>query len=305
MASADLDIDGVLAAARQLGNDDLDVALAAARQAAAVIHRYFHAPPVAVEEKPGMHGDLVSIVDKEVDALILGHLRAQRPDDLILSEELSPELPAASDDEQRRRLWIVDPLDGTVGFLFRASERYPSTLIALRVGGRTEVAVVWFGVVNQIFYAVRGRGAYHNGLPLRVGSDAAATPVAEAWIDMNQYSDVDYESAEFDAVRKRLRRRGCGARLVTTLPAHSGIACYIAEGRQRVHAVVHDNNPLSVKQGPWDVAAPQLVLEEAGGVYLDGRTGQQYDALQRASIIVAAASRPLAERIVALMVDTD
>ncbi|MBX9715633.1 MAG: hypothetical protein K2X42_03460, partial [Burkholderiaceae bacterium] len=180
----------------------------------------------------------------------------------------------------------------------------PSTLIALRVGSRTEVAVVWFGVTNEVYFAVRGRGAFYNGQPLKISPAVAQLPIGEAWVDMNQYSDVQYESREFDAVRKKLRTKGSGVRLVTTLPAHSGIVCYIAEGTQRVHAIIHDNNPLSVKQGPWDVAAPQLVLEEAGGVYLNGRSGQQYDALGTASIIVAAANRQLADHILNLIAES-
>ena len=280
-----------------LNNDDLLVAIECASLAAAKIFYYYHAPLPTIEEKPGMHGDLVSIVDKEADTVILSHLRRRRPDDLILSEELNPDTKCSPNE----RLWIVDPLDGTVGFLFRASPEYPSTLVALRVGGQTLVSVVWFGVVGQIYYAVRGGGAFHNGQPLHVPLESRHISLKEAWVDMNHYSDVAFESEEFCRLRGILRTAGKGARLVTTLPAHSGIACYIARGEKRVHAIIHDNNPLSVKQGPWDAAAPQLVLEEAGGVFLDGRTGQPYDPLAPASIIVAAINRTLAQEIMNLM----
>lgn len=287
----------VLKHAQELGDGDLLVALEAASLAAAKIHYHYHAAVPAVEEKPGMHGDLVSVVDKEADEAILGHLRSRRPGDLILSEELQPDTRCA----EGERLWIVDPLDGTVGFLFRASPEYPSTLVALRCGGRTLVAVVWFGVTGQVFYAVNGRGAFLNGSPLSVSADASRTTLCEAWVDMNHYSDVLFETAPFTRLRKQLRTKQTGARLVTSLPAHSGIACHIALGHKRVHAIVHDNNPANVKQGPWDAAAPQLVLEEAGGVFLNGATGEQYDPLDTAGVIVAAASRQLANQILTLL----
>jgi myo-inositol-1(or 4)-monophosphatase len=283
----------------ELKCDDLRVAIEAARLAGAEISKGWSQASSShrIDEKG--FGDLVSQVDVLADKAVLNLLETERPGDAVMSEELNPEVGM---DSHCERLWIVDPLDGTVGFLFHAAPDQSSTLIALRVGNETELGVVFFPIVDEWYYAVRGRGTFRNGARLAVNEASAGVQLAHAWIDLNQYSDVAYETDEFARLRVALRSKGgTGARLVTSYPAHSGVACYIARGERRVHAVVHDNNTEHVKQGPWDVAAPQIVLEEAGGVYLNGRTGKRYDALEPANIIVAAANASLANALVSIV----
>ena len=74
----------------------------------------------------------------------------------------------------------------------------------------------------------------------------------------------------------------------------------IAQSRNPLAAAVHDNNPASVKQAPWDIAAPQIVLEEAGGVFvnLDGERSNPF----RAEPIIVARSAALAKQIIDLVV---
>ncbi len=92
--------------------------------------------------------------------------------------------------------------------------------------------------------------------------------------------------------------------MVTVLPATSGVAALMLLGEARLSAVLHDNDTRSVKQGPWDTAAVQLLVEEAGGLFLDGATGERYDTL-RPSIVLIAATRELANELLRVMATAD
>lgn len=237
----------------------------------------------AIEEK-GI-GDLVSQIDIDCDRAIQKEIRSAYPDDVILSEEISPDATALPE-----RFWVVDPLDATSAFLFRVAEDMPSVMIALCEAGQTPLALVHFPLTAETFYAAKGYGAYRDGVRLRCTSAL----LSEAWIELNQYAHAKYESPVFRRLQESLRQSG-GARLVTSGTPYSGISLRIAEGRKKLSAVVHDNNPARIKQAPWDVIPPSLILQEAGGVVVNLR-GQAYDPFKPEPFVMAA-SRSLAEDI--------
>jgi fructose-1,6-bisphosphatase/inositol monophosphatase family enzyme len=261
----------------------LTVAVRAASKAGEIIRENY--PQVqAISEKT--HGDLVSQIDVKCDTAVHEAIHAAYPDDLIISEELSPEvLP-------EEEYWIVDPLDGTSAYLFRVSEDMPSVMIAYCDTQGARFSVVYFPLTDEMFYAVRGQGAYVRQRRLRCKD----CDLAAAWVDMNQYSNVQYESLEFRKLRERLRQPG-GAQLVSSSPAHSGLALRIAEGNKRLSAVVHDNGPDYLKQGPWDVLPIALIFTEAGGSIVSLK-GQSYDPFKPEPFLLAA-SRKLADQIIA------
>ncbi len=236
-------------------------------------------------------GDFVCEIDIAADRAILEELRQFRPSDEIISEELSP-----SKVEKVGRCWVIDPLDATSAFIFEAGRSLPSVLVALREEATTRIGVVLFPLTGEWFYAIRGDGAYKNGA--RLSTKGRASVLQEAWVDMNQYGNAELETSQFARLRERLRSRD-GARLVTSQPPHSGIVVRIAEGRKKISAVIHDNNKSRVKQEPWDTAAVQLVLEEAGGVFLNFH-GERYDPFEPEPI-VAAVSCELAMQILGLL----
>lgn len=236
-------------------------------------------------------GDLVSEVDREADRAALAVLQTDPAASRILSEELSPDLPNEIDD-----LWIVDPLDATSAFLMRAGRSYPSVLVAKYIGGRLSLGVVLFPLTGEWFYAQRGKGAWKDGRRIVIGDDRPS--LSEAWVEMNQYGDATFESDIFAFLRTQLRS-GAGARLVTSNVPHSGVAVRIAEGASGLAAAIHDNNPASVKQAPWDIAAPQVILEEAGGMFVNPDGGRT-DPFVTEPVIVAA-TPSLASQIVDLV----
>lgn len=204
-------------------------------------------------------GDLVSQVDFEADRAATEILQSTSLP--IMSEELQPE---ASDTNQK--MWVVDPLDGTTAYLMGAGSDFSSVLIALCQHGRPILGLTYFPLTDEWFYGARGEGAWKNGkrLSLRVQNYR----LDESWIEMNQYGDAKFETDFFRNAKTALRSTG-GARIVTSTFPHAGVAMRVAEQANGLSAAIHDNNPDSLKQGPWDIAANQIIFEEAGGVFLN------------------------------------
>ncbi|MFK7736669.1 MAG: inositol monophosphatase [Pirellulaceae bacterium] len=237
-------------------------------------------------ERKGI-GDLVSEVDRDADRAAIDVLQSgsSLP---ILSEELN------CDVETEDSMWILDPLDASSAFLMQAGTEYPSVLVAQRQQNETALGVAYFPLIDAWYYAIRGTGAWKNSK--RLVCDMAE-PLEQVWVEMNQYGDASLETKYFRSLNERLRSDQ-GACLVTSNVPHAGVAMRIADGNSSLAAAVHDNNPASVKQGPWDIAAPQVILEEAGGVFLNPE-GERSDPFTCEPVIVAR-SRSLADVIVEL-----
>ncbi len=273
-------------------SSDLQLAIQAAAAAGGVIaagaadRAYGEGPDIEQKDV----GDLVSEIDREADRVVTDLLR-QNSRLPILSEELNSGLPECPDQ------WIVDPLDASSAYLMQAGNQYPSVLVAQRRSNQIQVGVCYFPLTNEWFYAYRGKGAWKNGKRL-VCDDREG--LADIWVEMNQYGNSALQTEFFTGLNRRLRSPQ-GARLVTGGVPNAGVAARIAECQLPLAAAVHDNNPASVKQGPWDIAAPQLILEEAGGVFLNPE-GQRTDPFVVEPIIVAR-SESLGRAILALTRD--
>ncbi|MDA7926012.1 hypothetical protein N9Z38_00525 [Mariniblastus sp.] len=265
-------------------SDQLHTAVLAAQAAGAIIRD--GSEKLNVVEQKGV-GDLVSDVDREADRVACDILRAAS-DLPILSEELNADQTLSND------MWIVDPLDGSSAYLMSAGPHFPAALIALRENGVTRLGVVYFPLTDQWFYAEKNCGAWHNGN--RLTCDTGDT-LSDVWVEMNQYGDANLETDYFRNLKERLRSKN-GARMVTSTVPHSGVAMRIAVGDSLLAAAIHDNNPACTKQAAWDIAAPQIVMEEAGGVFLnpDGLPSNPFESRP----IIVSRSMALAQEIIEL-----
>lgn len=231
-------------------------------------------------EKSG-RSDFVLELDRQIDALIRERIRSVHPDDQILSEELAPDTK-----ENGGRMWVVDPLDSTVGFDFEMGKDVPSVMIALREGYRTKMAVILFPLSGAYYFAEEG-----SGFPgvYRSSKSVTLSPIPsfeEGRVDVNRYGNSAYETEDFVKLDRALRSEN-GVRLVTSSVPHSGIVTDLIERRSRLIAVVHDNNPKAVKQGPHDIIPAQFLLEQAGGVVVNFQ-GEAVDAFKPEPFIMAA-----------------
>src|SRR5690348_9422580 len=138
----------------------LETALAAAREAGALLLEHVHAP-LQIEQK-GQRADLVTQADRASEAAIVERLRAEFPRATILGEEGG----VRHGTSQER--WIVDPLDGTTNF----AHGYPlfCISIAYEFDGELLAGVVYAPMMNELFAAERGAGATRNARPMRVSS---------------------------------------------------------------------------------------------------------------------------------------
>lgn len=224
--------------------DYLQVAVAAAKEAGSIQKRFFRKPSV-VEYK----GDInpVSEVDRLCEAAIVGMIRSHFPEHDILTEE-SPYEGRGSPWK-----WIVDPLDGTTNYLHGLHCFCVS--IGLEVEGRVELGVVYDPIVDELFYAELGDGAFLNGSRIFISQ----TDVLDRGFlctgfpyDLRERPDLYLRYfRQFMVKSFAIRRLGSAALDL----------CYLAAGRF--------DGFWELKLQAWDVAAASLIVSESGGRMTD------------------------------------
>lgn len=196
--------------------------------------------------------DLVTEVDRACEALIVEGIERERPGDAVLAEEGGGRDAAGA--EWR---WIVDPLDGTTNY----AHGFPRFCVSIGVEhmGERTVAVVYDPLLDELYHAVRGTGAWLGERRLEVSRE---TRLDRALVATGFAYDVhetpDDNMANFARMLKATRavRRDGSAALDL---------CYVAAGRFEAF--------WEFKLKPWDVAAGLLIVEEAGGRCSDARGG--------------------------------
>ena len=187
--------------------------------------------------------DLVTEADHGAEERIITLLRHQFSDHAILAEERGRE-QGRSD-----RLWIVDPLDGTTNFAHGVKSCCVS--IAFAADGQIQVGVILDPFADELFVALRGRGAWLNGRPIGVSD-------VDTLRDSLLVTGFPYNVRDIMATTM--------TRLARCLEASQGIRrlgsaaldlCYVAAGR--FEAFWEQNLK------PWDTAAGMLMVTEAGG----------------------------------------
>lgn len=188
--------------------------------------------------------DLVTEVDKGSEDIILKHIRENYPDHAILAEE------TGRNDKKSDYLWIIDPLDGTNNY----AQGLPifCTSIGLRYKGETVLGVVYAPYIDEMYYAVKGGGAYYNGTPIKVGEETALNRCVVATgfpydKGTNELNNLKYFGKLMPQLRG-VRRMGAAAYDL----------CCVACGTLDAYW------EMDIK--PWDVEAGNIIIEEAGGV---------------------------------------
>lgn len=227
-------------------SDDLAVALRLADAADEITMARFHAADLVVDRKPDRSP--VTDADTAVEDTVREIIAELRPGDDVLGEERGG---AVGDG----RTWIVDPIDGTKNFL-RGNPVW-ATLIALVDGGVPVVGVVSAPAFPRRWWASAGGGAWCGERRLRV---SAVSSLADAYLsttDVRLWESRDAYLALMDACWET---RAFGDFWQHVL---------VAEGALDVSA-----DPIAYA---WDLAAVQVLVEEAGGRFTDLRGEPRFD----------------------------
>jgi myo-inositol-1(or 4)-monophosphatase len=185
--------------------------------------------------------DVVTEADRAVERLLVDGIRAARPDDGILGEE------GASDDGTSGVRWVIDPIDGTVNYLYGIPHWAVS--IGIEVDGEAVVGVVLVPPRGELWQAVRGEGATLNGRSIHC---SAVTSLEQTLVATGFGYDARRRAAQSRIlpsllpVVRDIRREGAGALDL----------CSVATGRVDAY----------FEQGlsPWDLCAGGLIAREAG-----------------------------------------
>lgn len=228
--------------------DPLPAALAAAEEAGRLLMRFYHGGTLKIRSK-GV-ADIVTEADSAAEELIRKRLSAYAP---VLGEEGGG--PSSFED----RLWVVDPLDGTVNFAH--GNPVFSVSIALVEKGRTVLGVVHDPSRKETFRASRGKGAWLGKRRLKV---SPRTKLIKSLLS----TGFSYQrGARLDRSLAIFRRFHHEARAVRRPGSAAIDLSYVAAGR--FDGFWEDGLK------PWDVAAGILLVEEAGGKVTDFR-GRPY-----------------------------
>jgi len=208
-------------------------------------------------------GNFVSTADHRAERILRQELQHGRPDYGFLMEEsgASP----GSDPEHR---WIVDPLDGTTNFLHGLPHFCIS--IALERAGEIVAGVVLDPIMDELFWAEKGVGAYLNDRRLRVSSRRQLSHALIA-------TGTPYDPGQ----RARFLRQVDSVMDIVANVRHMGAAAldlaYVAAGRL--------DGYWEYGLSAWDVAAGMLLVREAGGYISDPESGG--DPLASGNVLAA------------------
>lgn len=234
----------------QIYDRELSVALELAREAGAVILDLYEGPLV-IEQKSQVHDyEPVTQADKLANELIVGRLSREFPDDGILAEE--------SADTARRlgkaRVWMIDPLDGTNGFIDGNGDF--AVQIGLSINGRSVLGVVYQPVTGVLYRAVKGGGTWVERPQFE--AERATVSNHDELHNMRLAASRSHRSPKMDQViqafglREEVNRGSVGIKVGLII-------------EQQCDLYVH----LSPQTKQWDTCAPEIILSEAGGCLTD------------------------------------
>ena len=231
---------------------EIEIATRLARLAGETILRHYEAGFVP-EQKIGTDdfSEPVTIADREASRIIVDGLAAEFPDDGILSEE-------EKDDAAQRlasgRVWIIDPIDGTAGYI--AHDGDFAVHIGLAEAGRPIAGVVFLPFHDVLSYAVAGGGAFSvttGGEPVRLRTS---------------------DRRDLGKITMAVSRHHRSPRM-TKIIEQFGSPQVVSRGSVGLKVGLITEQLCDVYVSPggrtklWDTCAPQVILEEAGGRFTD------------------------------------
>lgn len=193
-----------------------------------------------LDEKSGVF-DFATQMDHESEKLIVSELLLARPDDGLIGEE------GASKESKTGITWVIDPIDGTVNYLYDIPGWCISIAAKDQHGG--VVGVVYSPATNSLWKATRGGGAFLNGVPIRCNEPVALN---RALVGSGFAYDLERRKVQAQFIAKLLPE----IRDLRRLGACAVDICHVASGTLDAYFEAGVNE--------WDHAAAGLIATEAG-----------------------------------------
>ncbi len=220
---------------------ELKVAVAAARAAGKVLMKTFN-KQVHKQHMKG-HMDFYLQADKDAEEIIIKTIKKSFPDHAVLAEESGHEKKSSD------YTWIIDPLDGTHNFAYGIP--IFGTSVALQHKNRIVVGVVFLPYIDELYYAVKGEGAFMNGK--RISTKKNKGRFINVGGTHRFESPVVADNLNKIIAKYHPRLRFVGSAVFA--------GAYVAAGRMASYITFFIN--------AWDIAAVGLIIEEAGGKVSD------------------------------------
>ena len=201
----------------------------------------FRDADLVVSTKPDLTP--VTEADQSVERVLRERISVARPGHAVLGEEYGSEGAGAW-------RWILDPIDGTKNYV-RGVPIW-ATCIALQHGDEVTVGVVSAPALGRRWWAARGAGASANGKPIRVSKVGTVADAQMSYDSVPGFEPHGLEKPFLDLARRCWRTRGLGDFWSHVL---------VAEGAMDI--------AVEPEVSLWDVAAIQVIVEEAGGRFTD------------------------------------
>jgi myo-inositol-1(or 4)-monophosphatase len=249
----------------------LRIAHLSAVEAGRLLLRQAACPQIVRRESRAAH--LVTEADRAAEAAIRATVLRHRPDDSLLGEEHGESSGSSS------VRWVIDPLDGTINYVAGIAE-WAVSIAVEQFGAGVVAAVVHAPALGRTFTAVRGRGAWCNGVALS-RRDEAASPLADCVVATGFAADPGRRAVQATCLARVLPH----VRDVRCRGAASLELCAVAAGELDAYF----ETDLAV----WDVAAGRLIAGETGAAVVSPNAGP-----------LIAAREPIARELANLLAAT-
>lgn len=234
----------------QTYDQEMSISLELAREAGAAILDFYEGPLDVQQKADADDREPVTQADKLANEIIVARLRQEFPDDGILAEESID----TSHRLDKSRVWMIDPLDGTTGFIDGNGDF--AVQIGLTENGECVLGVVYQPLTGVLYRAARGRGTWIERPDYEV-EQARVSDHGEI-STMRLAASRSHRSPRMDQVvqalglREEVRRGSVGIKVGLIV-------------EQQCDFYVH----LSPRTKQWDTCAPEIILREAGGSITD------------------------------------
>ncbi|XP_012526335.1 inositol monophosphatase 1 [Monomorium pharaonis] len=226
--------------------------------------------------------DLVTEWDQKVENLLISGISSKYPDHRFIGEESTAsgqkiELTDAP-------TWIIDPIDGTMNFVHGLP--YTCVSVALLINKTAEIGIVYNPILEQLFTARKGQGAFLNGAPIHVSNEKE---LHKALIMVEMGTSRDPEKLKI--ILQNLALLTSQIQGIRSLGSAALNMCMVACG----------SADISFEFGihAWDIAAGDLIVREAGGVSIDP-AGGSFDVMSRRTL--CASSVELAQQLSKILI---